>query len=437
MSRRQTVRARPSSSALSALFLVATACLVMVVATGAAAQKGTDFFYYFVASRMVVQGHGGAIYSLQALGNLERLVAYPVRVPGGVLPNVSPPFFALALAPLTRLPYFAAYLTWMALNAVLLALCLVAVERYAGLSRRTTILLRSATLASLPVIVALLQGQLSIILLAGLTGGFLCLRADKEWIAGISLAALLIKPQFLLPFVAILALRGRWRPLVSLAACAVGLAFVSSLILGLGSQSAYAATLLSASHWGSEVGGFAPHWNRSFAGFSQLLLPSPWSSALAILADLGALVILVRFVRAGRRFDHCFGLATIVALLVSQHVLIHDLTLLLLPIGIMLQSSSSAHSVRLWATITSAYALVLVGFPLAQVSPLQLPTIGMCLLGLWFIRGIGGATRPNQIHMSAPGRGVVASNSRALQMDESPLEKRYPAPVAAHVALVE
>lgn len=361
---------------------VGVAAAILLVVTPAASFRGTDFFYYFCVSKLVVLGHGGQAYDIHALGHLERTLAYPVRVPGGVIPNVYPPFFALSLAPLAQLPYTVAYLIWLALSCVLLCVCLRALERYMDLQQRGRLVFRVVTLCSLPVVIALVQGQVSVVLLALLTGAFVALRLGRDQVAGALIGLVAVKPQFVVPLVLLLLLQRRWRGVCAFAGTYVVLLLAPLPVLGPSADFRYVHTLVQAASWGANVGGFAPIWNRSFAGFTQLLMAKPGSTIAFLLLDVLALAALSRVALRSKSVDVPFGCAVVVALLVSQHVLIHDLSLLLVPATVMLRHRREA-SGFLPLLLGLSYGAILVGFRLPVLVPVQLPTIAMCAMLAW------------------------------------------------------
>jgi hypothetical protein len=247
------------------------------------------------------------------------------------------------------------------------------------LDRRTSLWLLLPTVCSLPALIALLQGQVSMLLLALVVSVFIASRRGHDAMAGAALGCTLIKPQYVLPFLILFVLLKRWR-LLAVFAATTAVLFVAPLpFLGPGAVSGYAHSLASATHWGAHVGGFAPKWNRSFSGFTQLLLPSSIAGPSAFALDLAALVLLARVVLRGAPFELAFGLCTLVALLVSQHVLIHDLVLLVVPAAVLVGWRSSI-PVPVAPLLAGAYCAVTAGFWLAPATHVQLPTLGMCAL---------------------------------------------------------
>jgi alpha-1,2-mannosyltransferase len=356
--------------------------VLLVAITKAAVTKGTDFFYYFCVSKLVALGHGGQIYDSRVLGALERHLASPLRVPGGLIPNVYPPFFAAALAPLAELPYSPAYDVWLLINCIALGLSLLYLERYAQLSRTGVIVFRIAALASLPVIVALLLGQVSLLMLALLCITFEALRTDRDRVAGVALGLTLIKPQYALAFLLVLVIGRRYQALLAFIATAVVLFLAPIVVLGWSTDVSYVRTLAHALGWGSSVGGFAPQVNRSFEGFARLLFPAAIATPLSILLDLIALGVLALAALRSRSLELLFALAVVVALLASQHVLIHDLTLLLIPAAIAWKFRAMAPKGTLILG-AALYLSIYIGFSTSLTHRVQVPTVAMTAFGAW------------------------------------------------------
>jgi len=342
---------------------------------------------------------------MAALGRIERNLLAPLPLPSGTIPNNYAPFFAVALVPFAALPYTLAYYLWLTLNALWLGISLRWLARTAHLGPWGQLIFTGAAALSVPVIATLVLGQVSFLLLILLSGCFLMLREHRDFLAGSLLALTLFKPQYALPFLLLLFVLNRRRALVGFVGGAVILAVAPLPILGPAADLQYLHALLAATHYGPHVGGFAPRWNDSFAGFAQLLLPEPVARVTEIgptLAALGFLAYAVRRIP----FDHAFGLTVIVALLTSQHVLVHDLSLLLIPATVMLQLARP----RAVALLTLAYFAIPTGYLLAASIPLQLATLVLCVM-------LGYLSRPYLPDKSI-GTRILSLTASALNSPE-------------------
>lgn len=374
-------RTRVIGSAL-ALFVGLGVCYLALARSGAVSVKQWDFLIYYAGSRLVVLGHGGSLYSSAQIGRLEAVLAAPFAVPGGSLPYLFAPYLAVALAPLALLPYTVAYGAWMGVNCVLLALSSESLQQYAGLGDRASRLFRAAAFISLPVLVALLLGQTSVLLLTCFTAAFFALRSNRDLLAGACLALTLGKPQYVFPVLLVLVLCRRWRALAAFGVAAAVLAVAVVPILGLRIDLQYFSLLQQAAGGGHGINGFQPILNRSLHGWAELLFPASLVWPVTAVLDVAALLLLVRATMASRTLDIPYALAIVVALLISPHVLIHDLTLLLIPVAAALAARETGPR-YLKLTLAFLYLSVLVGFALPLVVPVQLSVAGMGALAFW------------------------------------------------------
>ncbi len=350
--------------------------------------KISDFMSYYSALRLIYIGHGSSIYTFSALHHLQVGLMYPLTMPNGFQPYyLYPPYFALILAPLAALPFDAAYLVWTALNCLLLICSLYLLEQYCGLGKRAALALRLASVCFLPVFVTLLQGQVSILLLLLLVLVFFALRRGTrgEILAGVLLACALIKPQYVVPVLLVLALRRQWRLLGSFMATAAVLFGLPMLIFGPSISGGYLRALHAASSWSmhAQYIGFGPEGNQSFAGAAQQLLPAlPATIAFATLCLLVLGLLGWVALRAPNQ-EVALGMAVVVALLISPHVFIYDLALLLLPAVIVLRYRPPAFPLVV-VCLMVGYGAIFIGYRLAFSTPIHLAVIAMLAMCVWF-----------------------------------------------------
>ena len=161
-----------------------------------------DFYVYYLAARLG-RAHGWAsIYD-------PAVFLPPVTAAvGKPLPYLNPPELAWLVTPLSYLPYVPAGWIW----TVLLAASFILVVLLVGPGRGASRLLHAvAAGALLPVFVGVLFGQVSLLVVAAVALAWWLLSRGRPWLAGIALAALMLKPQiaFLVPFAILLG--GYWR----------------------------------------------------------------------------------------------------------------------------------------------------------------------------------------------------------------------------------
>lgn len=421
-----------------ALLLALLLSYISMMLSGNASAKRTDFVAPYTAASLVIHGHGGSIYDLRVTGHFQRALVFPLHIRDSALPFLYAPYFALVVAPLGTLPYLAAYLGWLAVNCLLFGMVLLGLARYIPLKGQNLLLWWVASVAFLGSFVALIQGQMSMVLLAAIGFCFLfswraagmkpstsngtlrnqppmttnepgplggLLHGRFEELAGVALAFATIKAPYLLPFLLVFAIRRRWRTLLGFALTALVLFAIPTVVFGVPVEAGYFQSLLHAAQSGSHIGGYEPKFNHDFAGFTQLLLPARLAAFVTVALDLVALLLLAKTAARARDIDIPFGLATVVCVLIAPHALIHDLVLLLIPAAVTLRH---AHLIpRAGTVLTMGYAGIVVGLPLVSFVPLQLSVMMMCALSLLLFRAAIPRQTPLLGRDSAPLHGAA------------------------------
>ncbi|HET8629343.1 MAG TPA: glycosyltransferase family 87 protein [Thermomicrobiales bacterium] len=373
--------------------------------------RGLDFMATLTGARVVADGAGPRLYDLdtQQAAQARVVAGYVTLKPGTVLPYIHPPFEALALAPLMRLPYAAIYAIWT-LGMVLAfagALRLLAAALPLPAPARWLMLLAAGSFV--PFHAALWYGQSSPLLLLGLAGAYAALRRGREGRAGAWLALLVLKPQLVPVVVLLLALERRWRTLAVAAGVAGGACVAAMPVLGVAWPLQYARfVLVDLGRLGASANVY-PIIMPSLRGFAVNLLGG-WAPALVTPAYAGLAALLVALfvwiwsrsrARLGQwRDDALWALACLVAVLVATHVYGHDLPVLLLPAWLVaaraLSGAWGARRARGWlALLWAGYAWAL-NFAFVPSAGLTIvPTVllllaAIALLGRELAGGAGG-----------------------------------------------
>src|SRR5438094_3141345 len=162
---------------------------------------GTDFRLYYAAAQVGLTNGWRNIYdpSLQS--------AAIAAIGGPYKPFLNPPPMAWLAAPLTALPYDAAYLIWTVVCATALAVSVLLLAP----NRRTAALGLALALALFPTLFALYLGQTSVFVLLAIAAAWRLQRAGHETWAGVALSLMLVKPQMALVLPLALLASGRVR----------------------------------------------------------------------------------------------------------------------------------------------------------------------------------------------------------------------------------
>jgi Glycosyltransferase family 87 len=318
--------------------------MVVVEGVGIAAMVGSrgvegfvlvaDLRAFLGAADMAAAGAWDSLYDLDAQVAWQQR-RFPSVDRSTLLVFANPPFVARLLEPLAGRSTSAAYGLVLVANLLLLLASLRLVYgALDGLEPAARRLLLLGILSFVPVSVALMQGQLSPLLLLGVTGGWVALRRGRGLRGGLALSLLLVKPQLLaIPALFLVAHRRGWALL--------GLTGGSLLWFGLGVSGAGLdghrawARLGSALVEGGHAYGIDPKRMYTLRSALHVLAGSdafdavrgPWlAGSLAVVA---ALLWTWRRPASERAFDLRYGATLVASVLLSLHAYVHDLVILI------------------------------------------------------------------------------------------------------------
>ncbi|HEY7268532.1 MAG TPA: glycosyltransferase family 87 protein [Dehalococcoidia bacterium] len=293
-----------------------------------------DFAYFYAAATMVWHGDGDELYPQK-----YEYIFYPgdpafdqtqdnyLRARLLARGNYyNPPILAILEAPLTSMSFASAFWTYSAVSVGAFALFLLLFWRAGrGIPELPLVILGMA--AFRPVHEAIIMGHQSLFFVLAMGAGFLALRAKQNFLAGLCLSLLAIKPQWAILPGLFLLVRGEWRAGFAMALGALALFGLPFIATGKSSFLNYFHFLRDQSS--SDLVN-APHmfsWN----GFLSKLQPNnPFTAPIPdvnkdILYGLEAVTLLVvLFIWMGR--DLYLGVAATVIgmLLVSTHSVWYD-----------------------------------------------------------------------------------------------------------------
>jgi len=259
---------------------------------------------------------------------------------------IQPPYEALLLVPFSLLPYRTAYLLYLAFNVALIVPCfLLAPEAFLHVidpwQPRPGLLFFFFP----PLFVAVLQGQDSIRLLLFCCAAWYELKRGKNFSAGLLLALALFKMQVIIPLAVLLIIWRGGRLLAGFVAGTVVVSGASLWLVGVRGIHAWGKLLLlhslikdeatSAQLATTQFPTSMPNLRGLLYGCGGRYLPHLWLVAITLALSLALLLWIAHLLRRERDEATAFALATIGALLLSYHLHVHDLTVLLLPIGLL------------------------------------------------------------------------------------------------------
>lgn len=303
-----------------------------------------DFGNYYLYANVGLHQGWSHLYDLAAqrqewlrLGGADVIPWFPI---------IYPPPLAWLAVPFTLLPLPVAYACWTALlTACVIVAWRLVVPTGSRLTRWTAL---AATLAVMPVLYALLLGQILILELAVIAAVWWLVSRGHEVLAGILLTVLVFKPQvaFLIP-VALLVI-GRWRTVAVWLAGSALIAVIALWTTGIDGLRDYASRVSDAASTPPQF--FVP---------TQFTLAGPFGHGLLTVAIAGllvALTIAAVYRHRGEAPAVPIACALIGSMLVTPYLHQQDLATLLLAGGIAVQGRLDQWQVRV---LIAGYSLML------------------------------------------------------------------------------
>jgi hypothetical protein len=328
-----------------AVFLIVMECLGVSAVSNP--HHGPDFRAFYAAGYMV-RTHPSTLYDPVLQKHVQdTLISYEARS----LPFYHPSYEALIYAPFSLLPYRPAYFAFIAFNVLLLIAVFFAARPVFSqpipfLQPRPGLIF----FLFLPIGIAVLQGQDSIlfVLLCCLT--WRQLQSGKDSSAGFILALALFRFQLAIPIAILIAIRRGWR---FSAAFLAATAAVLLLCVGIVGRAGIVSllNLLSASSMSADQRDITQLalgiYPRSMANLRGLLYASGtghlspvFAFSIIAVVSLAIFFACVFLVRREKRESAAFAIAILCAMLVSYHLNLHDGSLLVLPIALLAQGVS-------------------------------------------------------------------------------------------------
>jgi hypothetical protein len=357
----------------------------------------TDFPAVTIVSRMVSEGRGAEIYSLDAqLEGQRRLIGegYLLLGPDEELKYPYPyaPFIAVLMSPLSGIDPAVAWAVWDLINLGGMALGLWYLLASLALPGNTRLVLWLGGVTSFPFIVNLEQGQSSGVIMLALGLGIGLLKRERDLQGGLALGLLALKVQWL-PFVLLaLAWKRRWRALGGMALMGCALMAVTGLAAGFGWVGGYVDMLARAQRYARELL-LDPWYSHSLAGGVTALLGRGTDdiARFANVAMLVGAVALVVWAWRGKwepgaaRWDAAMALTVLAAMVANPQMNTHDLCLLVVPgalgLASLMRMGAGADGgwrvVSWYGVLWGVYVSTALFLPQVFGLPVRVTTVGM------------------------------------------------------------
>ena len=302
-----------------------------------------DFRQLYTGGYMLRLGYGHQLYDYDVQKTFEDKLVSPEQI---ALPINHLAYEELLFVPLSLLNFRAAYLAFLGINIVLLGisfrLLLPWMDNLAAVSRS---LPAAMFVVFIPVAVALMQGQDSVLLLALLAAAAVSLDRGKESTAGIFVGLGLFKLQLVIPIALLFLAWRRWRFCAGLALSFIATGLLTLWLVGFSQIEVYIRSLMSMSvALNSAVDQFRyaivpssmPNLRGLIFGLGHSHISPSWLQAITIVSSAFALLLVAMLTPRTQPALDSLLVAITTSTVVSYHLLIHDLSILLLPLAVTL-----------------------------------------------------------------------------------------------------
>ena len=290
----------------------------------------SDFSAFLMGAYIIRYDTPSNLYTLNVQRDYLNQVIKPYIRDQVVLTYRNPPLLAILFLPFTFMEPKTAFKIYVALSAFIIALGAFILSEKLKLN-----LIVTTTMAFVffPVISTLLTGQISSHLFLLLCLIYICILNNNFTWAGLLSSLLLLKPQhiLLIPLL-FLAVKLNKKYLISVVIGCVLFIVINTLIFGVHFLPEYIPYLLT-----SENHGMGADIDRNFSFMSLILLftPNPVKGAIALSAVVYS-IFLLYYLKANKNTEPLIISAFLVAFPSELHVILGDLTVLLIPIAILL-----------------------------------------------------------------------------------------------------
>jgi alpha-1,2-mannosyltransferase len=345
--------------------------------------KGTDFIHFYTLGTLALEHRGADLYNMP-----EQSALAQQKVPqAGHLLYVPlyGPQVSLLFAPLAALPYPAALVVWLVLNAVLYAACCYAIWRtcpHLQSEGATVCILAIAYPAFLHLIA---WGQTSALALVCFTLAYLALRSRHRFLAGLAIGSLIFKPQLGLAAAVVFILSREWKMIAGALLSAGAQLSAGWIYYGVPVMRDYAFHLLHVREVYAQLEP-RPYQMHSLRAFWAMFIPWPQIAFTLYLATaIAVLMFVFRFWTSTGLLSLRYSALLLATVLVSPHLTVYDLVVLA-PAWLLLADyavSDGQPDTHIGLLVYLCYALPLLG-PLAYWTHFQLSIPAMLAL-LWTI----------------------------------------------------
>ena len=375
------------------------------VGPGSEAHRVRDFAAIaYIPGVIANQGDASALY------DSERRAAMLTTLLPNRPPVRYPPFYGPQLSvffsPLARLPYEWALAAWMAITCLVYLACGYAIWRTCPRLHDRAAAVAVLLLADPTLYYTLSFVQISAIALVCVTGGFLALRANRPFLAGVFIGSLFYKPSVGVAAALVLGCASLEREASAERRILVGAIVGAAAQLGLAAL--FWGPSIVTAYVRAQIGlvsdmrdEFYLHHLHSWRGFFEILgLPNAVAQSAYVIAAVLVLAVAVRCWRSAAPLEVRYAVLLIATVLVNPHGYVYD-AIVLMPAFLLLwdwaEQQPAAFALTFEWLLYFCYLSLFFAI-VALVARVQLSVPALTLLGGLAVRADLPAVRQSRGH---------------------------------------
>lgn len=299
-----------------------------------------DFRDIYTSGYMVRSGYAHQLYDLEIQRRFQNQL---VSERTSLLAFDHLAYETFLFVPFSYFPYRSAYFLFMAWNSALFVFSFTVFKPLLrGLSVVWKFLPIGIYLGFFPVTIALMLGQDSILILALFSLATSLLYRKGDLLAGALVGLAFFKFQIVIPIAFLFLVWRRWRVFAGICLSAIFAISASCILVGLSGMHNYLSLLTSmsgdAAHYQYGLITIAmPNLRGLIAAFIEGAVPARVNQAITLSISILLMLWLGIAGRKTGRSRDALPIAITAATLVSYHILIQDLSVLLIPISLSME----------------------------------------------------------------------------------------------------
>lgn len=309
---------------------------------------GSDFRTFYTGAIMIRGGITDKLYDLDTQFEWQKRFTPRLQIRSDLLPFLSTPFVALAFSQLAQFSFQKAFLIWTVINWVMLLYLSLSFARAMGrlgIKQYSSIYVWIIFITAFPPFtVALIGGQVSLLLTLAVWKAIEALEKRDDFQAGVWMGLLAIKPHLLLVPTIMFVWQKNRDAIKGMALVLTILCLLSFLTVGIKGMESYIKLLLTQTGWENPYG-VLPQDMPTWLGIIKNVMWKQNYAQTMLLWGLGTTAIIMCLLKIlGVRgkvrtaFDLGWALIIFVMLYTSLYTNYHDLLLILISEFLLLRA---------------------------------------------------------------------------------------------------